>query len=504
MKTLIITVGTRQVGWRCRDGIVRSLGADGDRGHPQNIDQLYAEFGMERGYHGDEQKPELRWSVRHLGEYIYYHCATNEDFSSVKLLLDDAIIASAVQNGLDHIILWGTDQPESTPWNFRRADTLWLAKLMEGNIRQRYPSLQVDVWNPVVAVNRTDMIRQEVEGFILQYALDRLQESSSQELTLLIQTKGSVPQIANTLEICAAALMRQCPVEQMIPIEPTPLFDNDAARMATEFRQVSLGQYFWPVERERIVSAWKRGDFTEASVWLEAHKDRHEVVYKLAKHLALANNGETKSSLSQLRNWCNSKIVSSRVEVSQVKTWQGMLQPLLQKELSLEWRFQLAWEDTLFIELALERSNYTIAFLQFSQLLERLLYTRAKSDNWVQRRYMVPPETYRGSLANYEPSGLGSLLMGWYKLKNYDENHQWYKLLNAIRILRNDVVHQGKSVNEAEIRTLWRRAGFEDSIAGIVLMMQVLNHVIENCWSPPPESLLRSLYEWGLEQLSPT
>ncbi|HIK56556.1 MAG TPA: hypothetical protein IGS37_15515 [Synechococcales cyanobacterium M55_K2018_004] len=56
MKTLIITVGTRQVGWRCKDGIVRSLGADGDRGHPPHIDELYAELGLERGYHSDESK----------------------------------------------------------------------------------------------------------------------------------------------------------------------------------------------------------------------------------------------------------------------------------------------------------------------------------------------------------------------------------------------------------------------------------------------------------------
>ncbi|MEB3231443.1 MAG: hypothetical protein VKJ64_10570 [Leptolyngbyaceae bacterium] len=98
---------------------------------------------------------------------------------------------------------------------------------------------------------------------------------------------------------------------------------------------------------------------------------------------------------------------------------------------------------------------------------------------------------------------MGSLLLGWYKLKNYDENHQWYKLLDTIRLLRNDVVHQGKSVNEPEIRTLWRKVGFEDSVSSIDLMMQVLNHAIENCWSPPSELLLRSLYEWGLTQLNP-
>ncbi|NER47947.1 MAG: hypothetical protein F6J92_14875 [Symploca sp. SIO1A3] len=49
--TLIITVGTRQVGWHCHDTIVRCLGADGDRGAPPHIDQLYqTELNIERGY----------------------------------------------------------------------------------------------------------------------------------------------------------------------------------------------------------------------------------------------------------------------------------------------------------------------------------------------------------------------------------------------------------------------------------------------------------------------
>ena len=30
--TLIITVGTRQIGWHCQDGIIRSFGADGNIG----------------------------------------------------------------------------------------------------------------------------------------------------------------------------------------------------------------------------------------------------------------------------------------------------------------------------------------------------------------------------------------------------------------------------------------------------------------------------------------
>ncbi|MEB3231444.1 MAG: hypothetical protein VKJ64_10575 [Leptolyngbyaceae bacterium] len=405
MKTLIITVGTRQVGWYCQDGILRSLGSDGFRGEPQHIDEIYAEFGLERGYHGDDHNPQHRWSIRHLGEHIYQYCTINGDFSSVELLLDNVLIEQTIQNGLDHIILWGTDQPDTVPWQFRRADTLWLAELMKGKICQRYSNIKVDVWTPVVAVNKTDEIRQEVEGFILEYALERLQEENTQAFTLFIQTKGSAPQIANSLEICAAALMRQCPVEQVIPVEPSPFFENGAVQVATEFHQISLGEYFWPLERERILSDWKRGDFTEASVWLEAHKDRYEIVYKLAKYLALAKNGEIKSSLLEIRNWCNSRIVNKQVEAARIQPWKIMLQPLVQKELTSPARFQLAWEETLFIDLALERSNYTIAFLKFSQVLERLFYVQAKNDNWVQKGYMVPPETYRGSLANMSHLG---------------------------------------------------------------------------------------------------
>ncbi len=44
MKTLMITVGNRQVGWRCNDGIVRSFGADGSRKDPPHLDELYREF----------------------------------------------------------------------------------------------------------------------------------------------------------------------------------------------------------------------------------------------------------------------------------------------------------------------------------------------------------------------------------------------------------------------------------------------------------------------------
>ena len=47
--TLIVTVGTRQVGWRCIDGIIRSFGADGNIGFPPHVNELYQELKIERG-----------------------------------------------------------------------------------------------------------------------------------------------------------------------------------------------------------------------------------------------------------------------------------------------------------------------------------------------------------------------------------------------------------------------------------------------------------------------
>ena len=54
VSTLIITVGTRQIGWRCQDGIIRSFGADGNISYPPHINELYQELGIERGKHQDE------------------------------------------------------------------------------------------------------------------------------------------------------------------------------------------------------------------------------------------------------------------------------------------------------------------------------------------------------------------------------------------------------------------------------------------------------------------
>lgn len=511
MKTLIITVGTRQVGWRCGDGFVRSIGADGGRDHPKHIDALYAELGMERSYHGGEQAaPQYPWSVRHLGQELYNWCKLYDDFGPVELLLDHNIIAQEVKDGLKQIILWGTDQPETVSWNYRRADTVWLARLMEGKIRQTWPDVEVDVWNPIVVANDDSAIYQEIEGFLLDY----IRESSnpvSYDLTLMIQTKGSAPAISSAMDICAAALIRQYAVVKVVPIEPTPLFEdaetNNQARQARpskRFTKIAIGVFFWPMERERIASAWERGDFSEAKVWLEAHRDRYDVLYKLADLMALASNDEVNKSLKQLRDgWIRSKAVGKLVSAEQQQIWSQQSSQLLED--SLESNAQAVWEVLLFVELSLKRENYTPGFMQFAQLLERVLNIRAKKERWIQKGFIQIKSTYKGLSEDYS-AGFGGLLRGWAKMRNLNKDGSEFKLIDGIINKRNEIVHSGKSINVIEMRSLWTNAGFSvkvtsDSTEMMNLMMQAFDLVTEAGWVMPEGRLFKSLYGWGLEIL---
>ncbi len=504
MKTLIITVGTRQVGWKCKDEIVRSLGADGDRGHPKHIDYLYDEFGLERGYHGDQQKPEFRWSVRHLGALVYQHCVKSQDFSNIELLMDAIILSGTHQKDLDHIILWGTDQPEATPWNFRRADTLWLAQLMAGKIRQQYPQIKIDVWNPVVSVNQPDAIRQAVEDFILDYVLNQLDPQSADQFTLAIQTKGSAPQIANALEICAAALMRQCPVEQLIPVEPTPLFEDNGARVATDFKTVNLGEYFWPVERSRILSAWERGDFAEAKLWLKAHRDRHEALYELAQHLSLAINWQWQDALKSLQgdNWLDRPATRQCISKSQRNQWRSDIQAQYQVNETPASKFLKLWESRLLIRLHLIRQNYTAAFIQFAQTLERLLFWRYQTEDWIKQGYVsLPSDKQNWGVKKYKAT-FYDLRLGWQNQQGLSKEEPICRQLEAINELRNGVIHRSESLTFKELREKVCPNHKIDCSDGLYDQMETFLQQFCTSESPMPgRSLLQDLYDWGMQQL---
>jgi hypothetical protein len=496
VKTLIITVGTRQVGWHCRDGIVRSLGADGDRGHPPHIDQLYAELNLERKAHWDGNASS-QWGVRHLGEQFYQRGQASGDFSNVELLLDAAIIAAYIQEGLDHIILWGTDQPESVAWHFRRADTLWLAKLMAKKIEQSWPQIKVDVWHPIVPANRADLIRPAVEAFILDYALERLQPNDAASLTLLIQTKGSAPQIATTLEICAAALIRQCAVVQVTPLGPNPLFkdvgDNRTAQTAIDFDAANLGQYFWPLERSRIQSAWQRGDFAEAQLWLGAHRDRHEALYQLAGCLTLAANGQISDTLQRLnQDWLHSLELMPKTTPDERQEWQNCLARLLPEPSTIESEVAQTWETLVLIERLLWRGSYTRAFLWFAQTLERLLYLQGQKEDWLQQGWVK------------ERATLGGWIHGWQKRYDIAKSEPLRQMLHAILNVRNELVHAGRPTTADELEKLWNESRLmpKRMAAQTVEPMQlVLTRMTEQCFPIPEKMLLDRLCAWGVQQL---
>ncbi|WP_448573892.1 hypothetical protein [Trichothermofontia sp.] len=507
MKTLIITVGTRQVGWRCRDGVVRSLGADGDRGHPPHVDELYAEVGQERGYHGDDPKPEFRYSVRHLGEILYRQCVQAQDFSPVELILDGVILADQVPQGLRQIILWGTDQPESVPWNFRRGDTLWLAELMAGKIRQDYPQVEVEVWAPQVAVNEVASIRQAIEAFLLNYVKQHFTQDPEAGLTLQVQTKGSVPQVANALEMCAATLLRQCAVEQVVPQEPSPAFEEVGetarqVRSATTFNQINLGEYFWPVERERILSAWERGDFTEAKVWLETHRDRRPALYALADYLALATNWQMEDAFKQLRNWVATKKGRQLMPTgmhTQVQDYIAQICAPPQKNRINQ--LLKIWESTFLIWLELKRHHVSIAFIYFSQTLERLLFLRSKLEDWIGEGYIKLPEDKKSWGKNYKAS-FGELWRAWQGIAQLEDQAPLIKQFQQINELRNSAVHRGESLTLGDLKSkLFPGIAHADAETIYQAMEELLREVCVADWPIPEQPVLRSLYQWGLDSL---
>jgi len=508
VSTLIITVGTRQVGWHCKDGVIRSFGADGNIGYPRHVNELYEEIEIFRENYEEKDKT-YPWSARDLGKRYYDRCIYEliYDFSKVELLLDYQIIEAAVKQGLKHIILWGTDQPEKVSWFYRRLDTIWLAKLMEGKIKSIWPHLKVDVHTPKIEANDNSAIREELEQLILREALEFFSPAGiDEQFVLWIQNKGCTPAIASGVEICAAALVRQCQVFNATPDDPESFFapHESGAQFACHspgYKLIPMGEYFWPLERVRVISAWKRGDFLEAQIWLKLHQSRYSLIYKLAGILALSANWENDKFFTKIGEWVRSRDVLKFVGESQVKAWEEQINILNNNQAAK------AWESSFLIELPLYRQNYTAAFIQFVQTLERLLYLNSKSGDWLGKGYItVPPYlTYLGS--KYQP-GFSGLIDGWCKSKKIKENDKWYKLLHRLREKRNQVIHSGESVNLANIRSLWSDGGLfpvkhsEDPAVIRDLMVAVLKETCDRNWQLPQKTFLCSLYEWGLKALN--
>ena len=508
MKTLIITVGTRQVGWKCSDSIVRCLGSDGG-GYPPHIDELYQELDIERGYYNPKNEKATRWSTRHLGEKLYQVCQAQGHFNPVQLLMDHVIIQKLVAQGLTNIIIIGSNQPESVSWSYRRADTFWLAKLMAGKIQESWPNLQIQTWDLEVPANESDNIRKEIEGFIFPYIQQRFKNNAAKKPDLYIQNKGCAPAVANTLEICAAALVREFEVQIITPIEPDPPYFKNKGKetfcSADKVQTVSIAQYFWPLERLRIISAWERGDFGEAQVWLTSHEKRCPAVYKLALILSKANNWQLLEALKLLqRSWLPSKVAAKAVEANTYQEWQQQLGEILgspnqsKSSSSTVQVFLQTWEFQFLIHLQINSEKYTTAFMQFSQTLERLLYLRARSEDWINKGYV-------SSIYDRDPN-FYQLIEGWRCSQNLQQTDPWIVLLNRIREKRNDVVHNAISLNLDQLKTIWRDFSVlstdqSDQEKLIQSIDTVLEKVCISSWPSDSKSVLQKVYDWSFEQL---
>ncbi|MFM6113692.1 MAG: hypothetical protein ACKPEO_05670 [Sphaerospermopsis kisseleviana] len=495
VSTLIITVGTRQIGWRCQDGIIRSFGADGNISYPPHINELYQELGIERGNHQDENGKTYPWSGRDLGQRYYDYCKEwlGGDFSNVELLLDQTVIEGGVKQGLKHIILWGTDQPTSITWNFRRLDTLWLAELMKGKIKSLFPDIRVDVHAPKINASNSDEIREELEQLVLKEAINA---NENQEFVLWIQTKGCTPVIASNVEICAAALVRQYQVFNASPDEPKEFFttlENGlvTANHSQNFSLISMAEYFWALEKVKIKSAWERGDFSEAKIWLKVHENRHSVLYKLAGFLTKYNNWESNDDFYQkLKEWIGSNGVSKITDSEQIINWKTQLQKMQTDDITK------LWESTIILELSLKRENYTTAFIQFVQLLEQLLYIQSTAQNWTARGWVV---------SNKDEVSLAELMQGWCLYKKINQDNKWSKLLKAIRIKRNEIIHKGESITSTKIGDIWANNNF----SGVYIpttsenIKNLMTDTFKEISTPPNfhNLLMRSLYQWGLQYL---
>ncbi len=483
MKILIITVGNRQIGWRCGDEIVRCVGVSGD---PDHIAEIYQEIGVE--------KPTGRYFARHLGKSLYEICAVDQNFNDVELLLDQNLIAEEVKNDLQQVWLISTDQPDSVAESFRASDTTWLAQLMAGKIRQTWQDLVVKTLVFQVDVSMVEAIRLRFEEIIQDLTKNVNSEDDDQQMTLLIENKGSVPALSSSLEIYAAALVRQFDVVRVVPREPSPMYLEDqlsrkSANFAEKFDRQSMSQYFLPLEKLRIVSAWERGDFGEAKIWLEGHRNRYAALFDLAGYLENAGRQDMRGLLQTIKGkWLPMKKLKQLASPEQIQAWSQY--DCLDKTKTAA----IIWEDAFQIPIDADTGRLTSAFFLMAQTLERLLFQLYRKDCWLDKGWIEISNELKDS---FEQPRLEELIKGW--TEHYGCSYQ-FELLNGIRKKRNKIVHEAMSVGLDEIMTMWSKANLSVEPIGDALLIP-LQGIGKRIGNLPSKPLLLSLYEWGLDAL---
>lgn len=513
--TLIISVGTRQIGWLCDDGVVRCFGVDGEKGDPSHTQQLYnlLDKNIQRDFH-DPNDPDSKWKVRDLGERYYKYALKKSNFDRVELLMDEKIIHDYAIKGMKHIILWATNQPEiTTPWRFRRDDTVWLAKLMERKIeslkqQHKWNNLEISIVAPVVNAGKSNKVSQIFATEILPLATKNATNLSTENNFVLgIENTGCVPTISESLAISTAALIRQFSVINVKPIVPKPMYQGDrgmrTAIKCSEYTEVLVSDYFWSLEKTKIVSAWKRGDFNEARIWLTPHQHKYEgLLYQLAEKLTLCNNGEFRKFIFEgklgIQSWLKNYKGS---HVADQNSWNDWLKEKRKN------RSEFIYEQSFLIYVFLTRNNYTNAFRVFSQIVEKLLYQQYVENNWLSEGIITIPKRNEQYRNNYNPP-FTDLIDGWLSVQSFDRaDHKKYdRVLHGIRKLRNSTIHDATPILPKKICNLWSNSKLDcfnhikDSHDNLSIY-EGMEIILKWIYPKKGGTLCRYLYEWGLETL---
>lgn len=479
---LIITVGTRQVGWQCQDGQIRCLSTNIKPATPEAdpVAYLYNELGRNRPEH-------TSYCVRDLGELLYNQCQANQDFSPVHLLLDHQIVEDLASQGLEEIWLIASDQPPEVKAQYRSGDTVWLAKLMAGKIQQSWPKPQIKIHLITSDLGNSEAIRDYYADLLLQVFEDR--DPVADRLTIFVQTKGSTPAMSSGLDICAAALARDANVWRMIPKEPTDAVSTGIAELSPKFEYKLLSQYFWPLEKPQIISAWKRGDFGEAKVWLQSHQSIYGAVYQLSEYLERANRQNLGKLVTNLRSfWLNSKIVKRTVDEAQRSLWQA--HPCLQLPPKA---VLLTWELAFQLPIHATANRPTDGFFLMVQTLERLLRHLYNQDRWRDQGWITLTANPKGG---FYPPQLEELTTVW--VEHYDQSQQ-AEALDQICEKCNRMAHDVATIDWPDIEKIWQKVGWPIAPQDQMLL-EPLKPIAQRL-NLPDRPLLGLLYDWGLEQL---
>jgi hypothetical protein len=495
---LLLPVGSCQVGWRCQDGTVRSLGTMGDNEPDEDREAVFlGELGVDP-VDASPNNSENRWN---WGEQFYKYCTDilGGDFSAVELLADESLVNDCIRRGLKRLVLWAIDSQ----------DSLWLAWLMWGKIRQNWHQLvTVHVLNPIEnpGNSEVDRLQDLLETKILPFTLQDLTEADDPDrFVLAIRTFDREEAISSALERCAAILIRQCRVLSLSPINSTASkteFADDSTEPIPHYRVSVLSHSGWSLDRLRTIAAWKHGGFQDVALRLSAHPHYYGgLLYELAKRLNLLNRGETHLFVCDrdlgIESWLQSPDLSQLVEGERLEQWREQLAYLRTHT------YAEAWEAIFAVERLLQQGSYTRGFLHFAQTLEQLLYLQYKSQGWLAQGWVPTLDRPKSASNNYQP-GIKQLISAWCKATQQDKQGSIYNLFDRIGNTRNAILHYGGAIPFDDLLLVWSTSGMPvgftrpQHIGLMDRMKETLSIARDRTWTIPEPTLGQALSEWGL------